>query len=111
MIPSVRNSPSQNLSVFEAASCNKIFYTVEMEHVVTTLKDARPELRAVKVPSIDELIHTPSEHYNYDKTWAEARTDPIIIAHSSGSTGTSPYVVLYLSRLRRLSSVWVSAIC
>lgn len=87
MIPSVRNALSQHLSVFEAAACDKVFYTVEMEQTVIALKQANPSIQSVLVPSLDELINTPSEHYEYNRTWAEGRTDPIIIAHSSGSTG------------------------
>ncbi|OAA57976.1 Male sterility, NAD-binding protein [Niveomyces insectorum RCEF 264] len=87
MIPSVRNSLQQSLAVFEEASCNLLYYTPEMATVVRQLQDARPGLRIFEVPALDSLLSATSKHYPYDKKWADARTDPIIIAHSSGSTG------------------------
>lgn len=39
--------------------------------------------------------------YKYAKTWAEARTDPIIVAHWSGSTSTSIHAAPYISPLRK----------
>lgn len=87
MIPSVRNSSSQHLSVFVAADCDRLLYTPNFESTVSSLKSMRPGLKSYSVPELDVLLRTPSKHYEYIKTWAEARTDPIIVAHSSGSTG------------------------
>ena len=87
MIPSVRNSLPQHLSVFDAARCNKVFYTPEMKSRIEELKQSKPELQAFEVPSLDELITASSKHYPYTKAWRDARTDPILVAHSSGSTG------------------------
>src|SRR5262245_53778993 len=87
MIPSVRNSESQHLSVFEAASCTRVLYTPNFSSKISDIQTIKSELRGFAVPELDELINSPSKHYDYNKSWAEARTDPIIIAHSSGSTG------------------------
>lgn len=98
MIPSVRNSLSQHLAVFEEAKCNKVFYTWEMESRIKELKEAIPGLVAVEVPQLGDLISSESKHYDYQRTWLEGRTDPILIAHSSGSTGKKdidPTVEIY----------------
>lgn len=87
MIPSIRNSLAQHLSVFEAAKCNKVFYTPEMKARIDELRHNRPGLQAFEVPSLDELITTLPKQYPYTKKWSDARTDPILVAHSSGSTG------------------------
>ncbi|CAH0044772.1 unnamed protein product [Clonostachys solani] len=87
MIPSVRNSLSQHLAVLDEAGCNILYYTVEMETRVQELKKERPLLRTILVESLDHHIGQCTPHYKYEKTWVDARTDPILIAHSSGSTG------------------------
>ena len=87
MIPSVRNSLSQHLAVFEEVKCDKVFYTSEMQPRIDEIKQNMPKLQTFKVPELDELILQQTKHYEYNRTWADGRTDPIIIAHSSGSTG------------------------
>ncbi|KAF2650921.1 hypothetical protein K491DRAFT_782258 [Lophiostoma macrostomum CBS 122681] len=87
MIPSVRNSESQHLSVFEAAGCSRVLHTPTFESIITAVRQAKPDVISHTVLELDQLLSTQCLHYEYNKTWAEARTDPIIIAHSSGSTG------------------------
>lgn len=87
MVPSVRNSLSQHLAVFDEAKCNYVYYTPEMETRIRELQKERPQLRAFLVESFDTHITSGAKHYEYNKTWKEARTDPIVVAHSSGSTG------------------------
>lgn len=89
MIPSVRNSQQQHLAVFSEASCRIVYYTPEMAAIVAQLKEAMPNLQAFEVPPLDSLLTAgaTAKHYPYTKKWVDARTDPIIIAHSSGSTG------------------------
>jgi hypothetical protein len=87
MIPSVRNATSQHLSVFDSAVCSIVYYTPEMESRIEELKEARPNLKAYKVSSLDAHINATGPHFMYNRTWVEGRTDPILVAHSSGSTG------------------------
>lgn len=88
MIPSVRNSFTQHLAVFEEAKCTRVLHTSNFDSVIGQIKEKQSALRSYSVPELDVLLHTPSEHYEYNKTWAEAKNDPVVIAHSSGSTGT-----------------------
>lgn len=88
MILSVRNSLSQHHAVMDEAKCSIIFYTPEHEFRVIELMATRPDLRAIEARKLDDLITAVCDHYIYDKKWINDRTDPIIVAHSSGSTGT-----------------------
>lgn len=87
MVPSVRNSLSQHIAVFDEAKCNCVYYTSEMETRIMELQRERPQLQAFLVETFDAHITSGAKHYEYTKSWKEARTDPIIVAHSSGSTG------------------------
>ncbi|CAK7213836.1 putative NRPS-like protein biosynthetic cluster [Sporothrix eucalyptigena] len=89
MIPSVRNSLQQHRAVFDEAQCTRVYYTPEMAPIVNQLKEEVPSLQAFEAPSLDDILNAgvSAAHYPYTKKWVDARTDPIIIAHSSGSTG------------------------
>lgn len=88
MIPSVRNSKSQTLAVLDDAKCNKVLHTTEFTSRIADLKTARADLQTYVVADVDDLLGScQAQYYPYDKSWCEARNDPILIAHSSGSTG------------------------
>ncbi len=53
-------------------------------------QEEKKELQILQVPSLDDMLVDASEHYPYHKDFATARWDPIVVLHSSGSTGR-PY--------------------
>ena len=54
---------------------------------VKDLLDSRPT-RHLLIPDLDELLEAkPVQHYPYNKTYEEAKFDPYLILHSSGTTG------------------------
>lgn len=89
MVPSIRNSLSMNIALLKRTNCDKIFYSKEVAHLVEELKAARPSVVAVLMPSLDDLIESRCEVYPYNKTFAEAEDHPVLICHTSGSTGKS----------------------
>jgi len=52
-------------------------------------QEEKKELQILQVPSLDDMLVDASEHYPYHKDFATARWDPIVVLHSSGSTGKS----------------------
>lgn len=40
------------------------------------------------MPNLDELFEVEAPHYEYSKSFEEARNDPFVSLHTSGSTGT-----------------------
>lgn len=75
--------------MLDSAKCNKILHSYEFSTKIADLKKIRPDLQAYVVAELDDLLSSQAKHYAYDKSWAEARRDPILVAHSSGSTGKS----------------------
>jgi hypothetical protein len=94
MVPSVRNSTSGHLHVLRESKCNKFFHSVVMESKINDLKENHENLQSFVLMSLDELLSTPSKHYPYEKSWSEAWSDPILIAHTSGSTGKFGSIVI-----------------
>ena len=77
------------VSIFEEASCSVVLYTPDLESKTAALVSTLLNVQRLVVPGLQELLKGTHPHYPYSKTWSEARTDPIIVAHSSGSTGES----------------------
>lgn len=50
-------------------------------------------MRVLQIPGNEELLDGPLfPDYPFEKTFEEARTDPFVVLHTSGSTGT-PYLL------------------
>jgi acyl-coenzyme A synthetase/AMP-(fatty) acid ligase len=48
-----------------------------------------PSVHCEIVPSFSDMLKVESEYFPFNKTFEEARDDPILVLHSSGSTGVS----------------------
>lgn len=68
-----------------------MLYAGEMTSSVGQLQKMRANTRTLQIPSIDDIINAQSCHYPYEKQISEAPNDPVVILHSSGSTGESSY--------------------
>lgn len=59
-----------------------------MEMVIKNLTVERPNIRRISVPEVHEWVSEgESQPYRYAKGWDEAKLDPWIIFHTSGTTG------------------------
>ena len=89
MVPSVRNAEAGHLHVLKNAECTKLFHSAEFTKTASQLQSKKPELETFELGTLEELLSAPPKHYPYHKQWATSWKEPIIIAHSSGSTGKS----------------------
>ncbi len=90
LLPSARNSDSQNLPLFNSIKCTTLFYSQPFESRTSRLRQAGIDTHVV--PSFEAMISAQvAREYPYNKSWEEARLDPILICHTSGSTG-KPYL-------------------
>ena len=74
----------------QQTGCDKVLCAQELSPLVTALKFASPAIETDDVPSFEELINSISKPVPYDKTFEEAINDPVVVLHSSGSTGQGP---------------------
>jgi acyl-CoA synthetase (AMP-forming)/AMP-acid ligase II/aryl carrier-like protein len=82
---SPRNSVAGHINVLEKANCKTIFLaqSVQFDHVLSDY-----EMKTIIAPELNtflETVEVPS--YPYSKTFAEARNDPCLVLHTTGSTG------------------------
>ncbi|PVH91878.1 NRPS-like enzyme [Periconia macrospinosa] len=87
LLPSLRNSPWMNASLLEQTKCSHLLYAPEVETLVRPLIDHRRDLQLHPIQSLETLVQPNTPHYPYEKSYEEAKGDPILILHSSGSTG------------------------
>ncbi|KAF2832434.1 putative NRPS-like enzyme [Ophiobolus disseminans] len=90
LLPSPRNPPSTNLSLMQQTNCTTVLYVSEVLPVVKALLASSPELRILEIPSLQEMLDSQPPIYTFEKDFADAQDDPIVILHSSGSTAGIP---------------------
>ncbi|KAI9700612.1 MAG: hypothetical protein M1836_001979 [Candelina mexicana] len=82
---SPKNSDAGHLNVLEKADCH-IFLTAKhtkFDHVLSQRK-----MKTATVPELQELLdNTPASVYPYTKSFEQARKDPCLVLHTTGSTG------------------------
>ncbi|KAI0543532.1 hypothetical protein F4679DRAFT_568274 [Xylaria curta] len=93
---SPRNQAGQNEGMILRAGCCALFYGEEMATVVETLQHGRLSIAIQPIPSLDTLMQTSItiDVYPYERTFDEARDEPCLILHSSGSTGEPKLVTM-----------------
>ena len=94
---SPRNNLEGHLNVLDGADC-QIFLRARGTHVEHIL--SKREMRASIVPELNDLLDdTPVDIYPYTKTFEEARMDPCLVLHTTGSTGLPKPIVWKLGIL------------
>ena len=59
-----------------------------MKNAIESLITERATIRRVSVPEMQEWVsEKEAQHYRYEKSWDEAKLNPWIIIHTSGTTG------------------------
>ncbi|KAL9594502.1 MAG: hypothetical protein Q9219_006996 [cf. Caloplaca sp. 3 TL-2023] len=93
LYPSPRNSIEGTQALLEKTQCRTLITSseVKVEHLLT---ENGP--RHLVIADLTGLISKGSDApYPYGKTYEEARNDPFLVVHTSGSTGLPKPVVLY----------------
>jgi len=72
----------------------KIFYSKEVSPIITGIEAGNPDITCTAVGTLDEMIQdTPRYHFN--ETFETAAGKPVVILHSSGSTGAPKPITMY----------------
>ncbi|KAK7186799.1 thioester reductase domain-containing protein [Paraphaeosphaeria sporulosa] len=83
---SPRNNLEAHINVLKGVNCQVFLQAQDMD--IDAILDARPMKTGV-VPELGELLHSESPvlEYPYTKPFQEARNDPALVLHTTGSTG------------------------
>ncbi|KAI2470038.1 hypothetical protein F4781DRAFT_421566 [Annulohypoxylon bovei var. microspora] len=95
LLISTRNTLEANLSLFEKTDCKTFISPTNFPlPVVKQVLTARP-MRHLETPELDYWFNEKLEGkpYPYTKSFSEARAEPFVVLHTSGSTGLPKPIV------------------
>ncbi|KAF5541105.1 nonribosomal peptide synthetase [Fusarium mexicanum] len=90
---SPRNTPAVQLSLFQATDCRYLYTTESFKSVMQPCLDQRT-MEVAMIESIDHLLSATPTPFPYSRTIEQARWDPLVVLHTSGSTGVPKPVFL-----------------
>lgn len=70
-------------------ACSKLLYPTEVSPIIKPLVDLEPSFDYYVIPSFADMVNSTPEKYIYHKKFDEAINDPLLVLHSSGSTGNT----------------------
>ncbi len=93
LLVSPRNTISDHISLFNTTDC-KVLLTppAPRSPLVTSLLEAH-SFQIIDSPSLHELLDNKHPHYPFLKTFAEARKEPLVVVHTSGTTSVPKPIV------------------
>lgn len=88
------------MSLMEQTNCN-IFFSGLGVHVDDIL--AARQMKHIVIPDLEDLLdQIKAPHYPYEKTFGEAKNDPYVVLHTSGTTGTAVRTSFLAAMLEKL---------
>ena len=85
--PSPRNTTEGHMSLLKEANCSILLTPASTPPIVKAILSKR-SMKTLRVPPLDYWLHGDNvEHYLYSSIFEENRHDPVVILHTSGSTG------------------------
>ncbi|KAG5981724.1 putative NRPS-like protein biosynthetic cluster [Claviceps digitariae] len=90
---SPRNTTEGQRSLFRHTNCKHIWYGESFSAAVQTWTQGQ-DMSCWQVPVETEWLHAETSPFPYTKTFEEARFDPLVVLHTSGSTGIPKPIVV-----------------
>ncbi|KAI9835516.1 MAG: hypothetical protein M1819_001967 [Sarea resinae] len=92
LLISPRNSVEGNLSLFENTDCNVLIHpsNLHFRHLLE-----HRQMRELIIPEVADILdESKVPHHPYEKTYEDAKTEPVVVLHTSGSTGLPKPIVI-----------------
>ncbi|RFN54485.1 linear gramicidin synthase subunit d [Fusarium flagelliforme] len=90
---SPRNTPAVQLSLFEDTKCDVLYCTETYEAAMKPCLEQR-KMQVCVIDSVEHFLNVSSSPFPYDKSIDQARWDPLVVLHTSGSTGIPKPIVV-----------------
>ncbi|KAH0085498.1 acetyl-CoA synthetase-like protein, partial [Aureobasidium melanogenum] len=91
-------SPDAHLLLLGSLSCTAVIYASKMTALAEALRERFPSAKYISTTSFGAFLtqsHTSAnfEHYVYSKPYSKAHSDPVMVVHTSGTTGLPKPVI------------------
>lgn len=90
---SPRNSLEAQVSLFQRTDCKHIWYAESFTANVESWIEGQ-SMKGTVVPPAKEWLNAQAELFPYSRTFEEARWEPLVVLHTSGSTGIPKPIVV-----------------
>ncbi|KAI0841826.1 acetyl-CoA synthetase-like protein [Hypoxylon sp. FL0890] len=87
LVPSPRNPPATNLSLMSQTGSKVLLHAAEIGPIVKPVQSLDQTIHLEAIPSFQDMLDSSPRHFAFLKTFEQAKDDPVLILHSSGSTG------------------------
>ena len=67
---------------------------MEVAPIISGLQAGKPDLTSTAISALDDLIQV-APYYHYDEDYETAAQKPVVVLHSSGSTGAPKPITMY----------------
>ncbi|KAJ5703224.1 acetyl-CoA synthetase-like protein [Penicillium malachiteum] len=102
LLTSPRNSGVANKSLLEKLNCKTLLTPVPRPPFIAGILAAH-SLETVDIPSLQTLLTTEYPQFVYEKTYPEDKSDPLVVLHTSGTTGIpKPIIWTHESAVRHM---------
>jgi acyl-coenzyme A synthetase/AMP-(fatty) acid ligase len=84
--------------LLESMECTAVIYATEMTQLAQSLEQRFPSAKYISTTSLGDFLTGSktsgrNDHYEYTKTYSKAHADPVMIVHTSGTTGMPKPVI------------------
>ena len=91
VLPSAIITTEAQLHILNSMNCRLYLRPASAAPITDEIAKRQPSIQIIVAPDLDEFSRDdPVQPTVYEKSWAEAKDDPWIVFHSSGTTG-EPY--------------------
>lgn len=85
LFTSPRYSIQAQISLIESVACDTLLAPVLRPPVTDAILEAC-KLRVLQVPTTEDLFDRSYPHFSFDKSFEDARHEPLVVLHTSGTT-------------------------
>jgi acyl-CoA synthetase (AMP-forming)/AMP-acid ligase II len=91
IFPSTGYSIGGLTNLLNGLECKTILLSSKQMDIVSTLSHTQWKFH--QIPSLAELLDKEYPHFPFTKTFEEARSEPLVVIHTSGTTGAPKPVI------------------
>lgn len=75
-----------HVNLFNLLDCQVLIAPSPRPQAVTAIAECH-DIRVLEIPSVEELLGNTYPPYPYEKSFETARKEPLVVLHTSGTTG------------------------